>query len=111
MPLTKANAPRWAPICVVAALMTAASPGRAETVKVKYFGLVDLSAYRCHNNLPSSFVWRICHRSDAAHIVVNLGGTYYAYCGMPAQAVSDWLDADSLGRHYNQHVKGRFACG
>lgn len=98
--------------CAAALLLAlAAGATAAETVQVKYIGPVDLAPYQCADNLPSSFIWRICHRADRQQAVVSLGGTYYGYCNMPREAVRAWLAASSLGRHYNTHIKGRYGCG
>lgn len=82
----------------------------AETVMVKYSGPVDLSPLACAWTPRSSFIVRLCHDPKRRYVVVNLAGTYYHYCAMPGAVVQSWLAADSMGRFYNAHIKGRFAC-
>lgn len=81
----------------------------AETVNVKYQGLVDLEPFTCTDTV-SSFVHRICYQSEQNYLVVLLDQTYYHYCRIPSQVVSQWLNADSKGRFYNGSIKGNFDC-
>lgn len=92
---------------VVAVLLSEAS---AESVYVKYHGRVELDAMRCEWITRSSFVERICYEPRRRYPLTKLRGTYYHYCGVPASVLRDWLEADSLGRHYNAHIKGEFDC-
>lgn len=88
----------------IATLLTHAAS--AETVAVRYAGNVDLSGYDCEPTKPSSFVNRICYDEGEGHLVVLLRDAYYQYCDMPAEVVDQWREAESLGRFYNQNVKG-----
>ena len=81
----------------------------AESVYVKYRGVVDLDEFRC-SWVSSSFVDRICYQDDARYLLVSLNGTYYHYCGVPERVFSSWLQAPSKGRFYNAYVKGRYDC-
>lgn len=95
-------------------MLTMALQAKAEGVNVKYWGTADLSTYDCQNT-QSSFVHRICYDQTAAHVVVLLNQTYYAYCRVDPGTVSAWLAASSKGRFYNQRIKsgavnGLFAC-
>lgn len=87
-----------------------AAVARAETVFVKYGGMVDLAPFTCEWTPRSSFINRVCHDPRRNYVVVMLGGTYYHYCGMPSGIVRAWLSADSMGRFYNASIKGRFGC-
>lgn len=90
----------WAlAICLVT------TPAIAETVEVKYLGPVDLETYQCREVGRSSFVNRVCFDPAAKRMVVLLKSTYYAYCRMPATIVADFLNAESMGRFYNQKIK------
>jgi hypothetical protein len=95
------------PVAFLAVAM--ASAASAETVEVKYFGEVDLTSYECQDTV-SSFVHRICFDDVAAHLVVRLNGTYYAYCRLDQETIAAWLAAESQGRFYNEFVKGRYSC-
>lgn len=82
----------------------------AETVVVKYRGPINLAHMRCEPIARSSFIRRLCYDAKAKYVVVALNDTYYHYCGMPADVVASWHAAESMGRFYNAHVKGRFDC-
>ena len=83
-------------------------PPGAEIVDVKYRGQVDLAPFNCEWVTRSSVVGRLCYDSKERYVIVDLGGTYYHYCEVPPEIVSDWHKADSMGRYYNAEVKGRF---
>lgn len=82
----------------------------AETVYVKYRGQVDLSPFACEWIERSSVVKRLCYDAKEKYVVVNLTGTYYHYCEVPAAVVINWRSAESMGRFYNASVKGNFDC-
>ncbi|MBU2955073.1 KTSC domain-containing protein [Marinobacter sp. F3R08] len=82
---------------------------RAESVYVKYFGNVSLDPFIC--SYPnSSFVNRICYRSEKSYLVVLLNNTNYHYCRLPPEILENWLSAQSAGRFYNTFIKGNFDC-
>ena len=91
---------------VLAMLILAVSPAHAVTVPVKYVGLVDLAAFDCSRITRSSFIRNVCHERSSATTVVQLNATWYQYCGMSNSTIQDWLSAPSMGRFYNQHIKG-----
>lgn len=91
---------------VVATVSTGAL---AETVSVKWQGPVALEPFTC-SDTESSLVHRICYQPDHSYLVVLLDQTYYHYCRIPSQVVSQWLNADSKGRFYNRSIKGNFDC-
>jgi hypothetical protein len=86
-----------------------AVPVMAETVYVKYRGPVNLDNFQCANP-SSSFVHRICYRSDKQYLIVLLDRTYYHYCNMPRAVVQQWLGAPSQGKFYRGNIKGRYDC-
>lgn len=79
-----------------------------EVVMVKYRGSVDLAPFACEFVQRSSVVQRLCYDKREQYVIVNLSGTYYHYCEVPASLVTAWRGADSMGRFYDQNVKGRF---
>jgi hypothetical protein len=81
----------------------------SESVFVKYRGPVSLSGFTCEYP-SSSFVHRICYRSEARYVVLLLGNTYYHYCRVPQSVVEAWLGSSSKGRFYNYEIKGRYDC-
>src|SRR4051794_15741055 len=78
----------------------------AESVVVKYRGPLDLKPFECFNIKPSSFVNRICYDEKNQYLVTQLQQTYYHYCEINKGTVDAWIAADSLGRFYNQNIKG-----
>jgi hypothetical protein len=95
--------------CLMFALATASAGALAETVFVKYQGPVDLKTFTC-TDTESSLVHRICYQSEQSYLVVLLDQTYYHYCRIPSQEVTQWLNADSKGRFYLGNIKGNFDC-
>jgi len=100
---------RFVAICVLVIGMMLCAETHAETVLVKYRGLVNLDNFSC-SYPSSSFVHRICYRGNRQYLVVLLNKTYYHYCRIPKSVVEQWLVADSKGRFYNAYVKGSFDC-
>lgn len=87
-----------------------ASVVHAETVNVKYRGPVDLAPFQCESINRSSLVTRVCYDRKEQYMVIGLQGTYYHYCEIDAATVSALRNAQSMGRFYNQAIKGRFDC-
>jgi hypothetical protein len=94
----------------VATLVATPWVTHAETVFVKYRGSLDLQPFECEWITRSSLVTRLCYDHDQQYLVVNLNGTYYHYCAIPPRVVDAWRSAESMGRFFNQQVKGRFDC-
>jgi hypothetical protein len=82
----------------------------AESVYVKYRGMVELSPFACQWIERSSLVTRLCYDTKEKYVIVSLNGTYYHYCEVPGSFVDEWKQADSMGRFYNQQIKGQFDC-
>ena len=61
-------------LCVLAA------PVFAESINVKYQGVVDLESYDCQSVTRSSLVHRVCYDDAKRQMIIELGSTYYAYC-------------------------------
>lgn len=91
-------------------LLTLSGSASAETVTVKYRGEVDLKPFRCETIYQSSAVKRLCYDAKEGYVVVNLNGTYYHHCEVPAHVVLSWRASNSMGQFYNQKVKGHFDC-
>jgi KTSC domain len=39
-------------------------------------------------------------------MLINLKGTYYHYCELPASTFDALMTASSMGQFYNQNIKG-----
>ena len=101
-------------LCVAAAVVGGiASPLESqagEIVQVKYRWPVDLAPFGCEWVERSSVVKRLCYDPKEKYVIVNLTGTYYHYCQVPAVVVTGWRAAESMGRFFNANVKGNFDC-
>jgi KTSC domain len=82
----------------------------AESVVVKYRGVVDLGPFQCTAVTQSSFVHRVCYDKAQQYMLIELSGVYYHYCGIDDGTVSGMLAANSVGGFYNARIKGRFDC-
>jgi KTSC domain len=81
-----------------------------EVVTVKYRGPVSLAPFKCDPITRSSFIDRVCYDAANSYMLIDLNGTWYHYCEIDAGTVSNLVAADSMGRFYNQSIKGRFDC-
>jgi len=86
------------------------SSATAETVEVKYRGPVDLKPFACSDNIRSSFVNRICYDKSKSYMLIKLQATWYHYCAIDDGTVTALKSAESVGRYYNNNIKGRFDC-
>jgi KTSC domain len=91
-------------------VLLSASPALAETVDVKYRGPLDLAPFACTDVARSSFIRRVCFDKAKSYMVISLNGTYYHYCTIPTSTVEALMDADSMGRFFNEQIKGRYDC-
>jgi hypothetical protein len=78
----------------------------AESVDVKYRGLVDLRPFNCSDVSRSSFIERICYDKANQYMIIRLMGTYYHYCELPPQTLEAFMAAQSMGQFYNSNIKG-----
>ena len=94
----------------VAALlsMIACGSAHAESVNVKYRGVVALAPFICERITRSSFIDRVCYDPRNAYLLIELNGTWYHYCEIDQVTVSSRLGAPSMGRYHNAAIKGSF---
>jgi hypothetical protein len=83
---------------------------QAESVNVKYRGLVDLTPFACEDITRSSFIERVCYDAGNTYMLIELKGTWYHYCEIDKDTVANLLAAESMGRYFNASIKGRFDC-
>jgi hypothetical protein len=96
-------------------LVLISASASAETVNVKYRGIVDLEPFACTDTPRSSFIQRVCYDKAQSYMLINLRGTYYHYCELPPATFEEFLAAPSMGQFYNQNIKssgsdGPFDC-
>jgi hypothetical protein len=77
----------------------------AETVDVKYRGMVDLKPFACTDTPRSSFIQRVCYDKSQNYMLISLKGTYY-YCELPPATFETFVTSQSMGQFYNQNIKG-----
>jgi hypothetical protein len=92
------------------AILLVGAAARAETVDVKYRGLVDLAPFACTDTPRSSFIRRVCYDKANRYMVIKLQDVWYHYCSIPEGTVTSLLGADSAGKYFNANVKGRYDC-
>jgi len=96
---------------LITLILTFISTGAmSESVYVKYRGDVDLTPFTCEWVSRRSVVKRLCYDQKEKYVSVQLKATYYHYCEVPSVVVSNWRNADSMGRYYNANMKGRYDC-
>jgi hypothetical protein len=93
------------PIVVMLALL-ATTPASAETVDVKFRGVVDLKPFACTDTPRSSFIQRVCYDKAQSYMLISLKGTYYHYCELPPATFDAFVAAPSMGQFFNQKIKG-----
>lgn len=98
-------------LIVAALVLLLATPLCAETVTVKYRGVVDLKPFACTDTPRSSFIRRVCYDKAQSYMLINLKGTYYHYCELPPATLDAFLTAPSMGRFFNQNIKGTGTTG
>jgi hypothetical protein len=90
---------------ILALLLLTCTIANAETVDVKYRGVVDLKPFTC-KDAKSSFIVRTCYDAKNRYMLIQLKGTWYHYCELPEITYSRFLVADSMGRYFNASIKG-----
>lgn len=95
---------------VIALTLGISGAAQAETVNVKYRGVVDLAPFQCESVSRSSLVTRVCYDRKEQYMVIGLQGTYYHYCEIDPGTVAALRGAESMGRFFNANIKGRFDC-
>jgi hypothetical protein len=91
--------------CLVIVAAATISDANAEIIRVKYRGSLELSHFVCTTISRSSLVKRVCYDELNRYMVIRLKHTYYHYCEIAPQAVSDLLSAPSIGRHFSQNIR------
>jgi hypothetical protein len=76
----------------------------AETVDVKYGGTVDLKPSACEEFTRSSFIKRVCYDARNRYMLIKLNETWYHYCAIDAETVTNLKGAPSMGRYFNASI-------
>lgn len=78
----------------------------AETVQVKYHGVVSLDAFACADVKESSDVSRICYDKAERYMLIQLKTTYYHYCEIDAATIANLQRASSKRQFFETHIRG-----
>lgn len=62
------------------------------------------------NTSKSSFVRGAWYDSVNKYMIINLNGTNYHYCGLPASTWSSFKNADSFGTYHETHIYKNYDC-
>lgn len=94
-------------VCAVASQATQLCP--------KYGVCVPAETFECEEITRSSFITRVCYDHATAYLVIRLKATDYHYCSVDAATIEALMEAGSMGRYYNRHIKsgksgGPFDC-
>ncbi len=79
---------------------------KAETVQVKYHGIVLLDAFTCADVKESSDVSRICYDKAERYMLIQLKTTYYHYCEIDAATMVNLQRASSKQQFFETHIRG-----
>ncbi len=90
---------------IILTLVSATWAG-AETIDVRYRGLIDLKPFACQDITRSSFINRVCYDAANKYMVILLNSTYYHYCELPKPTLDALLGASSMGQFFNANIKG-----
>jgi hypothetical protein len=91
-----------------ALLLGGAAVGKAAeaTADVKHRGRIDLAPFDCKDFARSSFIHRVCYDQATSYMLIDLNGTYYDYCEVDRGTVDRLLAFDSIGKFFNNALKG-----
>jgi len=96
---------RWLAASIV--LLNFINSAFAETVEVKYHGLVNIGNFDCNTITRSSFIRRVCYNNQHSYMIISLDYTYYHYCSVDPTTVRNFLNAESMGRYYNANIRSQ----
>ncbi|MNR13390.1 hypothetical protein D3C85_1297950 [compost metagenome] len=96
---------------IFSALVLICQVAAAETVQVKYHGVVSLDAFACADVKEGSDVSRICYDKAERYMVIRLKTTYYHYCDIDAATVQGFQGASSKRQFFETRIRGSGADG
>jgi KTSC domain len=81
--------------------------------QIKYSGpvdlaSVDLASFTCVDR--DSWIKRVCFDASSQHMLINMNGIFYDYCGVDDGTIEALLAAPSMGKFYHAKIRGRFDC-
>lgn len=91
---------------LILAALLAAGAASAETVQVKYSGMVSLDSFACADVNERSDVNRICYDKAEKYMIIRLKSTYYHYCAIDAATVQGLQSASSKRNFFESRIRG-----
>ena len=91
---------------ILAALVLTCHVATAETVQVKYHGLVPLDGFACEDVRDSSDISRVCYDKAERYMVIRLKTTYYHYCEIDPATVKGLEKASSKRQFFETRIRG-----
>ena len=86
--------------------LSGASWTDAETVDVKYRGVIDLKPFACQDITRTSLVNRACYDAASRSMIVQVNAVYLQYCAVPQATLDAFLNAPSMGQYYRSKIAG-----
>jgi hypothetical protein len=96
---------------ILSALALICQVTTAETVQVKYHGVVSLDAFACEDVKEGSDVSRFCYDKAERYMVIRLKTTYYHYCEIDAATVQSLGRSSSKRQFFETRIRGNGANG
>jgi hypothetical protein len=85
------------------------TPAEAEEACVKYHKCVPLDQFKCTEVTRSANVKRVCYAESKRYMIIKLKETYYHYCEIGPDVVSELLVAPSVGGYYTTRIRSQRA--
>lgn len=90
---------------IAVSLSAAWTPASAQAVCPEYGHCAERAEMTCEATPQSSFIIEACYSDAEARLLINLRGTWYAYCNASPDLLERLVSAESPGRFYNQQIK------
>ncbi len=70
--------------------------------------LPSIASAECVQIYRSSWITELCF--GRATVTATMSGKQYAFCGISRGLFDAWVSADSVGKFYNQTIRGNYSC-
>lgn len=96
-------------LALVFLCISTAAHAECVTVKYRNGACVPLEKLDCKPTV-STFINQLCYDEKNQYMLLLLKETWYHYCNIPKDEVGRFRGSESLGKFYNQEIKGKFGC-
>jgi hypothetical protein len=93
-------------LIVFSVLSAAVTQAHAENVYVKNRGFVEVERFACSDVPNRSFIKRVCYDETNQYVLIKLNNAFCQYCEFSPLAFHELLAAKSIGRYFNDNMKG-----